>query len=247
MKKLTAILFLVLSFNTVLSAENIKVFAASSTKLAMQEIVKEFESKNPNDKIEVTYSATGKAYAQLTNGLDYDIFMAADSKHPQKIIQDSLAIGEAKVYALGIVALYSHNESLAAKGIESIKDAGVKHLSIANPKLAPYGEAAMEILKNYNLEDIAKSKLVLGDNIAQSVQFVDSHAAEVGIVAFSLIKKDKKASEYKLIDTTKYTPMEQSFVLTKYAKNKPLALKFSDFILSQRAKDIFKEYGFGVK
>ena len=104
----------------------------------------------------------------------------------------------------------------------------------------------MEVLKNYALEDVAKGKLVLGDNIAQSVQFVDAHAAEVGIVAFSLIKKEKKASEYKLIDTTKYTPLKQSFVLTKYAKEKPLAFKFSDFILSQRAKDIFLEYGFGI-
>lgn len=246
MKKMLSGLLFIFGLNTVLSAQNIKVFAASSTKLAMQEIVKEFESKNPNDKIEVTYSATGKAYAQLTNGLEYDIFMAADSTYPQKIIQDSLAIGEAKVYALGIVALYSYNESLVAKGVESIRDANVKHLSIANPRLAPYGEAAMEILKNYNLQDVAKGKLVLGDNIAQSVQFVDAHAAEVGIVAFSLIKKEKKASEYKLIDTTKYTPLKQSFVLTKYAKEKPLAFKFSDFILSQRAKDIFLEYGFGI-
>lgn len=247
MKKLTAILFLALSFNTFLSAQNIKLFAASSTKLAMQEIIKEFESKNPNDKIEVTYSATGKAYAQLANGLEYDIFMAADSTYPQKIIQEGNALGEAKIYALGIVALYSYNEDLIAKGIESIKDAQVKHISIANPKLAPYGEAAMEILKNYNLQDAVKNRLVLGDNIAQSVQFVDSHAAEVGLVAFSLIKKAKKESEYKLIDTAKYTPLEQSFVLTKYAKDKPLAAKFGDFILSQRAKEIFKEYGFGVK
>lgn len=247
MKKLVAVLFLALNFNSILWADSIKVFAASSTKLAMQEIVKEFEGKNPNDKIEVTYSATGKAYAQLTNGLEYDIFMAADSIYPQKIIQEGNALGEAKIYALGIVALYSHNENLVAKGIQSIKDADVKHISIANPKLAPYGEAAMEILKNYNLDESAKNRLVLGDNIAQSVQFVDSHAAEIGLVAFSLIKKSKKESEYKLIDTTKYTPLEQSFVLTKYAKDKPLAKKFSDFIISQRAKDIFKEYGFGVK
>jgi len=246
MKKMLSGLLFIFGLNTVLSAQNIKVFAASSTKLAMQEIVKEFESKNPNDKIEVTYSATGKAYAQLTNGLEYDIFMAADSTYPQKIIQEGNAIGEAKIYALGVLAFYSHNEHLAAKGLECIKDKEVKHISIANPKLAPYGEAAMEVLKNYALEDVAKGKLVLGDNIAQSVQFVDAHAAEVGIVAFSLIKKEKKASEYKLIDTTKYTPLKQSFVLTKYAKEKPLAFKFSDFILSQRAKDIFLEYGFGI-
>ena len=247
MKKIKAILFLALSLSTILSAQNIKVFAASSTKLAMQEIIKVFESQNPNTKIEATYSATGKAYAQLANGLEYDIFMAADSVYPQKIIQDGNAIGEAKIYALGILAFYSHNEQLAAKGLESIKDKDVKHLSIANSRLAPYGGAALEVLKNYGLEDAAKSKLVLGDNIAQSVQFVDSHAAEVGIVAFSLIKKSKKPTQYQLIDTAKYNPLIQSFVITKYAKEKPLAVQFSDFILSQRAQKIFQEYGFGVK
>lgn len=244
MKKFTAALLLLLGLNGAVSADAIKVFAASSTKLAMQEIADLFKNENPQDEITVIYSGTGKAYAQFTNGFEYDIFIAADSKYPQKIVDDGNAITKPLIYAMGAVALFSHDEEIIKKGLEAIKSDEVKHFSIANPRLAPYGEAALEILKNYGLEDEAKEKLVLGDNIAQSVQFVDSGAAEIGLVAFSLIKTTKKESEYMLIDQSRYSPMKQAFVLTKYAKEKPLAYKFGDFLLSKSAQNIFEKYGF---
>jgi len=244
MKKFTTALILLLGLNGVMLADTIKVFAASSTKLAMQEITEEFKKHNPEDEIVVIYSATGKAYAQFTNGFEYDVFIAADSKYPQKILSDGNAITEPLVYAMGAVALFSHDEDLIKSKMDAIKSEKVKYLSIANPRLAPYGAAAMEILKNYALEDAAKEKLVLGDNIAQSVQFVDSGAAEIGLVAFSLIKTTKKESEYLLIDQSRYSPMKQAFVLTKYAKEKPLAYKFGDFLLSEAAQKSFEKYGF---
>lgn len=227
-----------------LFAESIKVFAASSTKLAMQDIVKEFQKYSPEDEVVVFYSATGKAYAQLANGFEYDVFMAADSKYPEKIVSDGNAITEPLVYAMGAVALLSHDTQLIKRGLEALKDEKVKKLSIANPRLAPYGVAALEIIKNYGLEEIVKEKLVLGDNIAQSVQFVDTGAADMGLVAFSLIKTTKKESEYLLIDKSKYSPMKQAFVLTKYAKEKPLAKKFGDYLFSKNAQSIFEKYGF---
>lgn len=244
MKKFITGLILIFGASTLMFADSIQVFAASSTKLAMQEITDEFKDKNPQDDIVVIYSATGKAYAQFTNGFEYDIFIAADSKYPEKIASDGDAITEPLVYAMGAVALFSHDEDLIKTGIDALKSEKVKFLSIANPRLAPYGEAALEILKNYGLEDAAKEKLVLGDNIAQSVQFVDSGAAEIGLVAFSLIKTTKKESEYLLIEQSKYSPMRQAFVLTKYAKEKPLAQKFGDFLLSDSAQNIFEKYGF---
>jgi len=225
--------------------EKLTVFAASSTKLAVEEIVGEFKKLHPNDELVLTYSATGKAYAQFVNGFAYDVFIAADSTYPAKIVSDGNAISKPQIYAMGIVALFGNDENLIKKGIESIKDEKVKHLSIANPRLAPYGVAAEEILKNYALVEVAKSKLVLGDNIAQSVQFVDSGAAELGLVAYSLVKTTKKPTQYLLIDSSKYTPMEQSFVITKYAKEKPLASLFGEFLLSDIAQKSFEKYGFG--
>ncbi|HUH42254.1 MAG TPA: molybdate ABC transporter substrate-binding protein [Sulfurimonas sp.] len=245
MKKILITVAVVLSLNSALLADSIKVFAASSTKLAMQKVIEKFNVANPNDEIVITYSSTGKAYAQFSNGFAYDIFMAADSTYPAKIDEDKNAITKPEVYALGAVALFSTNKELIKKGLEALRDEKVKHISIANPRLAPYGVAAQEILKNYSLEDVAKPKLVLGDNIAQSVQFVDSGAAEIGLVAYSLIKTKRDADEFMLIDKTKYSLMEQAFVLTKYAKDKPLAKKFAEFILSNEAQDIFEEFGFG--
>lgn len=242
MKKIIVVLSLLVC---VVFGDNIKVFAASSTKLAMDEIVSEFKRLHNDTDIVVTYTATGKAYAQFTHGFDYDIFIAADTMYPEKIVSDGNAISEPQTYAMGVVALFSHDETLLKEGIEVIGSDKVKHVAIANPRLAPYGVAALEILENYDLKEAAKTKLVLGDNIAQSVQFVDSGAAEIGLVAFSLIKSTKKPTEYQLIDQKKYSPMKQAFVLTKYAKDKPLAQKFGEFLLSSFAQNSFEKYGFG--
>ena len=247
MKKLIGSLLLIIGLGIYANADSIKVFVASSAKLAMTDIANEFKKSNPNDEILLTFSATGKAYQQLSNGMDYDIFMAADSKHPEKIVADGMAISKPEIYALGVVALYSNDKELIKQGITALKNDKVKHISIANPKVAPYGVAATEILASYGLSDLVASKIVMGDNIAQSVQFVDSGAADIGLVAYSLLKETQPKGEYMVIDHSKYKPMEQSFVLTKYAKNKPLATKFGQYITSVNAKNIFKKYGFGIK
>lgn len=206
----------------------------------MSEVITTFEANHNGTKIVATYGASGKAYAQLQNGLEYELFFSADSTYTKKIVDDKLALNEPLVYARGAIALYSLDESLIKKGIESLK--GAKHISIANPKLAPYGVSALEILKNYELN--LQDRLVLGDNIAQSVWFVDSGSAEVGLVAYSLLKGVKDESKYMLIDESKYNLLEQSFVITKYAKNETLAKEFALFITSSKAKEIFAKYGF---
>ncbi|WP_309499279.1 molybdate ABC transporter substrate-binding protein [Sulfurovum sp.] len=245
MKKFISTALIVYGLSVNLWAEVIRVFAASSTKLAMSEVVKNFKAQNKNDDILITFNATGKAYAQFSNGFDYDVFMAADERYPARIVKDGNAISDPEIYALGSVALYSTHPELIKMGMDALKSDKVKHISIANPKLAPYGVAATEIIKNYGLEDVASAKLVLGDNIAQSVQFVDSGAAEIGLVAFSLIKSTQDNGRYMVIDSKKYTLLKQAFVLTKYAKNKPLASKFGAFLLSDTAQDSFEKYGFG--
>ncbi|KIM11958.1 MAG: molybdate-binding protein [Sulfuricurvum sp. PC08-66] len=233
-----------LSLTTFVHAETIKVFAASSTKLAMTDIVGAYKKAHPTDEILITFSATGKAYAQFSNGFEYDLFMAADTTYPAKIVADGMALGAPKVYANGVIALYSSDAQVVQKGLEGLVDSNVKHISIANPKVAPYGVAALSILEAAKLKTSLESKLVLGDNIAQSVQFVDSGAAEAGLVAFSLIKSTKPATHYVLVDTALYTPLAQAYVLTKHAKGKKLASDFAAFVGSDASKKIFETYGF---
>jgi molybdate transport system substrate-binding protein len=246
-KKLLTTTLVVLGLSGNLWAEKIDVFVAASAKLAMSEITKEFKKANPNDEVVLSFGASGKAYAQFSNGFKYDIFMSADSTYPAKIVSDGEAISKPEIYALGLVTLYSNDKELIKLGMNALKSNKVKHISIANPKVAPYGVSAMEILTNYGLKDRVASKIVMGDNIAQSVQFVDSGAADIGLVAYSLLKETEPKGEYLVIDKSKYTPLAQAFVLTKYAKNKPLASKFASFIVSKQAKAIFKEYGFETK
>jgi molybdate transport system substrate-binding protein len=247
LQKIIGSLLLIVGLAGALNADAIKVFVTPSAKLAMTEIVGEFKKSNPNDEIIMTFSATGKAYQQLINGMDYDIFMAADSKHPKKIVADAIAISKPEIYAFGVIALYSNDKELIKQGINALKNDKVKHISITNPKVAPYGVAAMEILASYGLTEVVASKIVMGDNMGQSVQFVDSGAADIGLVAYSLLKETQPNDKYMVIDSSRYKSMEQSFVLTKYAKNKALAVKFGKFITSQNAKNIFKKYGFGIK
>ncbi|MEB2807225.1 molybdate ABC transporter substrate-binding protein [Campylobacter upsaliensis] len=246
MKKIVLVLvFLVFALN--LQAEKISIFVASSASKAMSEFREIFMQNHPNDEIELIFGASGKHYQLLKEGREFDLFFSADAKYAAQIAKDGNALNEPKIYALGVVALYSLDEALLKGGVEKLGEKAdkIKHLSIANPKVAPYGVAASEILKNLQLEKQFKNKIVLGDNISQPVLHIDSGAAELGIVAYSLVSSvNLPKGKAVLIDPKFYTPLEQSFVLTKYAKDKKLALEFADFIISNEAKAIFKKYGF---
>lgn len=241
--------FLILVCFSILSlaSDRLDVFVASSAKDAMSEVASEFKKSHPQSDIRLNFGGSGKAYAQFSNGFIYDLFFSADSTYTAKIVADGGAISEPKVYAKGVIALLANDKRHLKDGIMGLKNPSILHISIANAKLAPYGLAATQILKSYGIYDEVKEKLVLGENIGQSVQFVDSGAAEVGLVALSLIKNKKPEDSYIIIDDSKFSPLEQSFVITKYAKDKPLAKEFGDFIVSDEAKEIFKKHGFGVE
>ncbi|MBD5167386.1 MAG: molybdate ABC transporter substrate-binding protein [Helicobacter sp.] len=247
MKKLL-LLVCMLAMSAQLYAENIRVFVAASAKDAMSEVTDTFLKTRKNDNIELSFGASGKAYQQFSQGLEYDLFFSADSKYPAQIVKDGQAAGEPHVYVLGVVALYALDSKLLDGGVAALKDKEkqIKHLSIANPKVAPYGIAAEEILKNLKLYDVFESRIVRGDNIAQAVSFVDSGAAEVGLVAYSLLSDPSKRKNAVVVDSALHNKMEQSFVITKRAAKSALAKAFSDYITSGKADEIFKKYGFGT-
>lgn len=248
MKKILFAL-LVCVFSTSLFAEKISVFVASSASKAMSEVKDEFAKTHPNDEVELVFGASGKHYQLLTQGREFDLFFSADAKYAAQIEKDGNAINKPAVYALGVVALYSLDEKFLKGGIEALKDKekDIKHLSIANPKVAPYGVAATQSLENLKIYDLFKDKIVLGDNISQPVTHVDSGAAEVGIVAYSLVSPiNNPKGKSVLVDNSLFAPLEQSFVITKYAKDKKLAEEFSDFVLSKEGKAIIEKYGFGT-
>ncbi|TKX34631.1 molybdate ABC transporter substrate-binding protein [Campylobacter taeniopygiae] len=241
------ILFFCMFLFLCLKAENLSIFVASSASKAMSVIKDEFLKTHPNDNIEMIFGASGKYYQLLKQGRKFDLFFSADEKYAEAIFKDQNALEKPKIYALGVLALYSLDPNLIH--FENLKEnlTKINHLSIANPKIAPYGVAAKEILEKLDLNESLKNKIILGDNIAQPVLYVDSKASKLGIVAYSLVSPINHPKGYaSIIDPKYFTPLKQSFVITKYAKNKKLAFEFSNFIASTKAKEIFKKYGFNT-
>ncbi|MBZ7938469.1 molybdate ABC transporter substrate-binding protein [Campylobacter sp. W0014] len=239
------ILFFCMFLFLCLKAENLSIFVASSASKTMSAIKDEFLKTHPNDNIEMIFGASGKYYQLLKQGRKFDLFFSADEKYAEAIFKDQNALEKPKIYALGVLALYSLDPNLIH--LKNLKEnlTKINHLSIANPKIAPYGVAAKEILEKLDLGESLKNKIILGDNIAQPVLYVDSKASNLGIVAYSLVSPINRPKGYaSIIDPKYFTPLKQSFVITKYAKNKKLAFEFSDFIGSTKAKEIFKKYGF---
>ena len=234
------VLFCVASY-----ANSVTIYAAASTRDAMEEIIQAFEKQNPDVKMEVYFGASGKGFAQFQHGFQYDIFLSADTQYPQAIVDAGEAISEVVVFATGALALYSLDPTLIKKGFDGFSTADIKKISIANPRLAPYGKAAVEAMQSHGIYTQVRSKIVTGESISQSVNFVQSGGADVGLVAFSLIALSADSANYALVDQKHYTPIKQGFVLTHHAKENKDAKKFADFIVSDDAQQTFQKYGFG--
>ena len=243
------VFFGILFFTLHLNAQNLSIFVASSASKTMSEVKDEFLKTHPEDKIELVFGASGKYYELLKQGREFDLFFSADTKYAKAIYDDKNALIRPKVYVLGVLALYSLDENLLQVDVENLKEKAGKitHLSIANPKVAPYGVATKEVLENLDLNELFKDKIVLGENISVSVLHVDSKNADIAIVAYSLISPiNHPKGKTSIIDAKYFSPLEQSYVITKYAKDKKLAFEFSEFIGSSKAKEIFKKYGFST-
>ncbi|EOG4122147.1 molybdate ABC transporter substrate-binding protein [Campylobacter jejuni] len=243
------VFFGILLFASCLNAQNLSIFVASSASKAMSEVKDEFLKTHSEDKIELVFGASGKYYELLKQGREFDLFFSADTKYAKAIYDNKNALIKPRVYVLGVLALYSLDENLLQGGVENLKEKAGKitHLSIAYPKVAPYGIAAKEVLENLDLNELFKDKIVLGENISVPVLHVDSKNSDIAIVAYSLVSPiNHPKGKTSIINPKYFSPLEQSYVITKYAKDKKLAFEFSEFIGSSKAKEIFKKYGFST-
>ena len=242
MKILLTILFFV-SIN--LQAQTINIAVAANVSYAIDELKAEFVKMHPNIKVQVTLGSSGKLTAQIKNGAPYGLFMSANMNYPEALYKDKVAISKPTVYALGALSLFSVHKQDFSKGINILKAKQIKKIAIANPKTAPYGIAAFEALKNAKIYEDVKSKFVYGESISQTVTYAVI-AADIGIIAKSSLFSSKM-SKYKegvnwiALNQKLYTPIKQGIVLIK---NSDAYKAFYDFILSEKAKTIFKKYGY---
>lgn len=235
-----------------LNAKIITVAVAANVSYAIKDLVKEFNIQNPDTKVNVILGSSGKLTAQINHGAPYDLFMSANMKYPYNLYKNDYAISEPKIYAKGSLALFSNKNLDFSKGLVALlEDKDIRQIAIANPKTAPYGIASFEALKNAKVFDSVKSKFVYGESISQTISYAVS-ATDIGIIAKSSLfsskmKQYKENINWKEIDSNLYTPTKQGIVLLKHAKNNKEAKAFYDFILNEKAQNIFKEYGYLIK
>jgi len=230
-----------------LSAGSINVALAANVSYAIDDLKKEFNKKHPNTNVRVTLGSSGKLTAQIKHGAPYDLFLSANMKYPESLYKEKIAINRPVVYALGSLALFSHKNRDLSEGIYLLKSSKISNITIANPKTAPYGIAAMEAFKNANIKDEIKSKLVFAESISQTVSYAVS-AVDVGLIAKSSLysskmTKYKQNKNWVAVDAKLYTPIEQGIVMLKQDSE---VEAFYNFILSKNARVIFKEYGYIV-
>ena len=227
-------------------AEKITVAAAADLKFAMDEIVTSFKKTNPNEEIDVIYGSSGKFHTQIQQGAPYDLYFSADIAFPRELARKGFAASEVMPYALGRIVLWSAGMDASKMTLASLTDPKIVRIAIANPKHAPYGKRAEEALRASGLWEKLEPKLVYGENITHTAQFVQTGNAQVGIIALALAINPELANKggYWLIPDNLHEPLEQGFIITKPAAGNALARRFADYMGSQPARAVMTKYGF---
>ena len=231
---------------TVAHAEKITIAAAADLKFAMDEIVTGFKQSHVGNEVEVIYGSSGKFNTQIQQGAPYDLFFSADISYPRELAKNGMAASEVKPYAFGRIVLWSNSMDAAKMTLANLTDPKISRIAIANPKHAPYGKRAEEALRTSGLWDKLQPKLVFGENIAHTAQFVQTGNAQVGIIALSLAVNPELAKKggYYLIPEKLHKPLEQGYVITRRGAGKLLAKQFADYMGSKSTRSIMTKYGF---
>jgi len=231
-----------------LRAEQIHVAAAADLRFAMDEIVSLFRIAHPGAGVAVSYGSSGKFYAQIRNGAPFDLFFSADIELPEKLVKANLAGSDVRPYAVGRIVVWRPGRDTPPLELDDLARPEIRRIAIANPKHAPYGMRAVEALKAVHIWDAVESRLVHGENIAQTAQFVQTGNADAGIIALSLALAPAFAGKgsYTLIPADLHQPLRQGFVILKRAEGKTLARAFADFFADADVRQIMGRYGFSV-
>ena len=224
-------------------ADTVRIAAAANFTAAMKEISRTFEQASGHKTV-VSYGSTGKLYTQIGHGAPFDIFLAADQTRPSLLEQKNKASNRF-TYAIGKLVLWTKKEDLSISA-QHLRNGEFKKLSIANPKTAPYGAAAIQILKNLGIYYKLEPKLVIGDNIAQTYQFAATGNAELGFIALAQIALKDQGSRWH-VPPALYTPIRQDAVLLNKATNNPAAIAFLEFLKSDAAKSVIQKYGYATE
>lgn len=223
-----------------------KVAVAANFTDAAKEIAARFKAKTGHEA-SLSFGSSGQFYAQIANGAPFEVFLSADAERPLKAEAEGLAVpGSRFTYATGRLVLYSKTPGLADGKGAVLKTGKFDKLSIADPKTAPYGEAAVETLTKLKLYDALKPKIVQGSSITQAFQYVQTGAAELGFVALSQVINEPGGSRW-LVPAADHAPIDQQAVLLKTGEKSEAARAFLAFLKGPEAKAIIRRYGYEAR
>jgi molybdate transport system substrate-binding protein len=232
------------------TSREVRVAAAADLKFAFDEVAAAFKAKHPGITVKPTYGSSGHFFTQLSTDAPFDLFLSADIDYPRKLIAQGKAINDSEfVYAVGRLVVWVPAASpvdVAKLGLRAVAEPGVRKISIANPRHAPYGRAAEAALKHAGLYDRVKDRLVLGENVAQAAQFVDTGAADVGVFALSLALAPtmRDRGRYVEVPADAYPPLEQGGVILTAATDRDAAQALRDFLTGDDGRAVLAKYGF---
>jgi molybdate transport system substrate-binding protein len=228
-------------------ADEIQVAVAANFSAAAQKIAAQFEH-DTGHVVKLSFGATGKFYAQIEAGAPFDVLLAADHTTPGKLVTEGKAVpATLHTYAIGKLVLWSADPALVDGKGEVLKSGKWKHLSVADAKLAPYGEAARETLAALKLTDTVQPRIVTAENIGQAYQFVQTGNAELGFVALGQVQPpdgSRPAGSLWVVPDSLYTPIRQDAVVIAATKVGKAATDFVDYLASDKARVVIKAYGY---
>ncbi len=234
-----------------LASEELLIASASNFNHALEVLIPAFEKRTLHS-VKSSLGSSGKLYAQIRHGAPFDIFLSADSLRPAKLEElDNAVTGSRFTYALGRLALFSPSNREIANEAEYLLSRPEIRLAMANPKLAPYGLAAEEVIAALSLTEHFKGRIVAGESVAQAFQFAWSGNADAGFVAYSQVlawQRDEPNNNAHvwLVPASMHSPIEQQAVLLKHGETNPAAREWMRFITSKEARDIITRFGYDV-
>lgn len=238
--------FLFVAYATNLRAEEALVAVAANFSAPMQQIAASF-LKDTGHQLKMSFGATGGIYAQIKNGGPFDVFLSADQITPQKLEAEGLGVAATRFnYATGQLVLWSKQDGLVDEKGQVLRGKNIQRIALANPKLAPYGVAAWETMTALGLLEELKPKMVQGDNIAQTYQFVSTQNAQVGFVALSQVFANGQLTTGSawIVPPHLYKPIRQDVILLKNGKDNSAAKALLIYLKGEKAKAVMKSYGY---
>lgn len=228
----------------------VRIAAASDLRFALEELTARLRQTQPNLDVRVTYGSSGTFFAQIVNGAPFDLFLSADLDYPRQLAARGLTVaGSEFTYGVGHLVVWVPTASpldVEKAGLQTLLDPRVQHVAIANPATAPYGRAAEAAMRGLGIYDRIRGKLVLGENVAQTLQFVQSGSAEAGVIALSLALAPtaRSAGRFWMVPVDAYPRMDQGGVILRTAVEIDAAREVRAFLLSGPARTVLRQYGF---